>query len=106
MWISGSPGSASDNSPPHPNHNPPVRFSAFNTPTARPPGAAALRGSDTRFETQINRPAIDTGSHLDSADHAKGSRCPPTAIPHARATLAVGTHLAICERQPHWSVDT
>src|SRR5688572_29665619 len=55
MWISGSPGSCSTVSPPQPNHSPPVRFSALRMPIASPPGAADLRGSEIRFETQTSR---------------------------------------------------
>ena len=53
--MSGSPGSCSTVSPPQPNHKPPVRFSALRMPIASPPGAADLRGSEIRFETQTSR---------------------------------------------------
>src|SRR5690606_13840942 len=56
MWMSGSPGSCSIVSPPHPNQSPPVRLSAVRIPTAKPPGAAVLRGREIRFDTQTSRP--------------------------------------------------
>src|ERR1044072_6185939 len=78
MWISGSPGSCSTVSPPQPNHSPPVRFSALRMPIASPPGAADLRGSEIRFETQT-------------------SRLIQRVLPHGRGGLPLGVTLTRCE---------